>query len=244
MSPFVIGLTGSIGCGKSHIRETLVELGAEGVDADLVAHEVMARGRPAYGRILDSFGRDLLTDEGQIDRRQLGAQVFADPDALARLEHIVHPAVADAIAERVAASTAPAFVIEAIKLIESGISATHCDEIWVATCSEEEQLARLWRTRGMSAAEVRRRLRNQMPMAQMIAAADRVIPTDGSLAETELLVLRAWLALRLPLAGAAVVSAEPNRLLIRIDEDHATAEGFYRRLGFTPRRGRVFGLRM
>jgi len=244
MSPFVIGLTGSIGCGKSHIRETLEELGAEGVDADLVAHEVMAPGGAAYERVLDAFGRDLLTAEGLIDRRKLGGRVFSDPEALVRLEQIVHPAVADAIGERVAASTAPAVVIEAIKLIEAGISAILCDEVWVATCSEEEQLARLHATRGMSAEEVRRRRLNQMPEAQMIAAAHRVVPTDGSLVETEVLVLRAWLELGLPLPGASVVTAEPNRLLIRIDEGAAVAEGFYRRLGFRRRRGRVFGLRL
>jgi hypothetical protein len=114
----------------------------------------------------------------------------------------------------------------------------------VATCSEEEQLARLHATRGMSAEEVRRRRLNQMPEAQMIAAAHRVVPTDGSLVETEVLVLRAWLELGLPLPGASVVTAEPNRLLIRIDEGAAVAEGFYRRLGFRRRRGRVFGLRL
>ena len=231
MRPYVIGLTGSIGCGKSHIRETLEELGA-------LPEESLAD--------LPPFRAQVLSATVDTELPAVTPPVVPDATAVAGAEAETEAARLRAqVAEleaRLAALRQTQADVDAP--IEAGISATLCDEIWVATCSEEEQLARLHATRGMSAEEVRRRRLNQMPEAQMIAAAHRVVPTDGSLVETELLVLRAWLALGLPLPRASVVAAEPNRLLIRIDEDAAVAEGFYRRLGFRRRRDRVFGRRI
>jgi dephospho-CoA kinase len=199
MKPLVIGLTGPIGGGKSHVRSVLVSLGAEGIDADHVAHEVMAPDGPAYRDIVAEFGPDILGPDGLVDRGKLGARVFGDPTALARLEAIVHPAVGHAILARVEASTASMVVIEAIKLLEAGLAHTLCDRVWVALCTRRHQFARLQASRGMSADEVRRRLVNQMPPAQMAAQAHRVILTDGTTAETAQTVLAAWVELGLPL---------------------------------------------
>jgi dephospho-CoA kinase len=199
MKPFVIGLTGSIGCGKSHVLDTLVRLGAEGIDADRVAHEVMASGGPAYEPIIAVFGREILGPDDAIDRAKLGARVFRDSVALAQLEAIVHPAVYAATKRRVEDSAAPAVAIEAIKLLEAGLSVGLCDEVWVVMCSEAEQMARLARSRGMTPDEVRRRRANQMAPEQMAERADRVIHTDGTLKETEAEVLRLWVELGLPL---------------------------------------------
>lgn len=199
MKPLVIGLTGGIGAGKSHIRSVLISLGAEGIDADQVARKVMAPGCPAFDSVLAAFGSELLGPDGAIDRARLGQRVFADPDALARLEAIVHPIVGDVIAQQVAMTQAPVVVIEAIKLLESGISRQQCDQVWVAQCNPRLQLARLKKSRGMNAVEVRRRMANQMPPAQMMAQAQRVIRTDGTLAETAQTVLAAWVELGLPL---------------------------------------------
>ena len=135
---------------------------------------------------------------------KLGARVFADPAALARLEAIVHPAVGQAIRDRVAASTAPLVVIEAIKLLEAGLGRSLCDQVWVTLCTRRQQLARLQASRGMSADEVRRRLANQMPPAQMTAQAHRVIDTDGTTAETAQTVLAAWVELGLPLPAPVI----------------------------------------
>lgn len=203
MRPIVIGLTGGIGCGKSHVLETLVALGAEGIDADKIAHDVMAPGGPAYDPLIAAFGPQVVGPDGAIDRAKLGALVFRDPDALARLEGIVHPAVYEATKARVEKSGAPVVVIEAIKLLEAGLSVTLCDEVWVVTCSEAAQLDRLARTRGMSAEEVQRRRANQMPHDQMAGQADRVIDTNGTLAETEEKVRRLWLKLGLSLPSEA-----------------------------------------
>jgi dephospho-CoA kinase len=197
--PVVVGLTGAIGSGKSNVLETLVSLGAEGIDADRVAHEVMRPEGPAYAAVVATFGaQGVLAPDGQVDRKRLGKHVFADPTALAQLEAVLHPAVIEVVRARVAASNAPLVAIEAIKLLESGLGLAMCDEVWVTTCSRRQQLARLAAGRGMSREEIRRRLARQMPVAEMVARADRVIDTTGTIAETGLLVLRAWSALALP----------------------------------------------
>jgi dephospho-CoA kinase len=196
--PVVIGLTGGIGSGKSAALKVLVKLGAEGVDADRVAHEVMARGGPAYQPILSAFGREIMAANGQIDRPALARRVFADGEALRRLEAITHPAVAKVVRARVAASQAPVVVIEAIKLLEAGLSRALCDKVWVTVARPEQQMARLIAGRGMSPTEVERRVAAQMPAAEMIGQADRVLDTDGTLAETGLQVFKAWADLKLP----------------------------------------------
>jgi dephospho-CoA kinase len=205
--PIVIGLTGPIGSGKSHVRSVLVSLGAEGIDADRLAHEVMTPDGPAYAGIVAEFGALILGPEGAIDRGKLGARVFSDADALARLEAIVHPAVGRAIQARVEAATAPLVVIEAIKLLEAGLNRSLCDQVWVALCTRRRQFARLKASRGMDAEEVRRRLANQMTPARMTAQAHRVIRTDGSTAETAQMVLSAWIELGLPLPAPVIQRA-------------------------------------
>lgn len=197
-APFVIGLTGGIGTGKSAVFADLVSLGAEGIDADQVARQVTAPGAPAYAGVVAEFSPEILAADGQIDRGRLAQRVFTDGAALARLEAIVHPAVAAAIAGRVAASRAPAVVIEAIKLLEAGLSRTLCDEIWVTRCTLRQQIARLRANRGIAEDEVRRRLASQMPARRMIAQADRVIDTAGTRAETGAQVVAAWAAHGLP----------------------------------------------
>lgn len=195
----VIGLTGGIGCGKSAVMRVLVGLGAEGIDADRVAHEVMAPRAAAYAPVVAEFGQGILAPDGTIDRGALGQRVFDDPAALARLEGIVHPAVAGEVRRRVAGSHAPVVVIEAIKLLEAGLSRALCDEIWVVGCSPETQVARLAATRGMPATEVERRRSAQMPHEQMAAQAQRVINTDGTLAEMALQALVGWAESDIPL---------------------------------------------
>ena len=202
--PLVVGLTGTIGSGKSHVLNTLVSLGAEGIDADRVAHEVMAPGGPAHVGIVAEFGSDILGSDGAIDRARLGGRVFGNAAALARLEAITHPAVYQMTQARVTASTAPMVVIEAIKLLEAGFSRTLCNQVWVATCSRRQQLARLEHSRGMTPEEARRRIAHQMSPAQMAAHADRVIDTGGTMAETALAVLAAWVELGLPLPGPVI----------------------------------------
>jgi dephospho-CoA kinase len=202
--PFVVGLTGSIGCGKSTVLQTLMGLGALGIDADQVAHAVMLPAAPAYAGVVAEFGPAVLAPDGQIDRRRLGQRVFGDLSALARLESLVHPAVAESIQAHVDATDAPLVVIEAIKLLEAGLSRALCDEVWVVVCPPDKQEARLAAARGMTAAEVAGRRAVQMPQDQMVAQAHRVFDTSGTLAGTAVQALAAWVELDLPLPPVAV----------------------------------------
>jgi dephospho-CoA kinase len=191
-----IGITGPIGCGKSTVAGWLAELGAVVIDADVVAREVTAAGTPAAAAIGEAFGSRIVRADGAVDRAALGRIVFADPDALARLEAIVHPAVRPVILaqiEQAAAEGAPAVVVEAIKLVEGGLAAL-CDEVWLVTCDPSEQLARLL-ARGTRRADAHARIAAQAGLTERLAAAaTRVIDTSGAVAGTRERVEAAWLA--------------------------------------------------
>jgi dephospho-CoA kinase len=100
---YVIGLTGGIGSGKSTVAQVLEEQGARVLSADKIGHEVYNPGRPAWQEIVDVFGREVVADDGTIDRKKLGAIVFSDPKNLARLNSIVHPRMKGMMRERLAA---------------------------------------------------------------------------------------------------------------------------------------------
>ncbi len=192
--PYIIGLTGNIATGKSTVARMLRDLGATVIDADRVAHEVMRAGTPVHRAVVEAFGPQVLRPDGEIDRARLGAMVFSDPQALARLEAIVHPAVLEEVARRIAAAPTLVVVVEAIKLIESGM-AEGFDALWVTTCPFEEQVRRLMADRGLTRQEAELRVRAQPPQEAKIARADIVISTDGSLEETRAQVEAAWQAL-------------------------------------------------
>lgn len=189
--PLLIGLTGNIATGKSTVARMLADLGATVIDADRIAHEVMCAGSPTYTAVVAAFGPEVVTADGEIDRRRLGAVVFSDREALARLESIVHPAVIQEVARRIAASQTEVIVIEAIKLIEAGM-ADGCDSLWVTTCPLEEQVRRLMTDRGLSRQEALLRVKAQPPQEEKIARADAVIDTGGDLAQTRLQVEAEW----------------------------------------------------
>ncbi|MCD6286351.1 MAG: dephospho-CoA kinase [Anaerolineae bacterium] len=190
-APYRIGLTGNIATGKSTVGRMLASLGAELIDADRVAHAVIAPAGSAYAAVIEAFGPDIVDDAGAIDRRALGRIVFADPEALKRLEALVHPAVIAEVNRRIARSTATAVVVEAIKLLESGMAESY-DALWVTTCSEETQLARLMETRGLSREDALVRIRAQAPQAEKALRADVVVDTDVTLAATRAQVEAAW----------------------------------------------------
>ena len=188
---FVIGLTGNIATGKSVVRKMLEHLGAYGIDADSLANRVISKGSPAYQPVLETFGRWILGPDEQIDRVKLGRLVFSDPDALERLEAIVHPMVRQAIDILVRRAKQNIVVIEAIKLIESGL-AEKCDSIWVAYTPPELQLARLTQKRGMAEAQARQRMNAQAAQDKKVSAANVVIRNQGSFEDTWGQVMTAW----------------------------------------------------
>lgn len=195
MDRYLIGLTGNIATGKSAVARMLAELGARSIDADRVAHEVMRHGTPTWQAVVGAFDPTILAPDGEIDRKRLGKIVFTDPDALHRLEAIVHPAVGLAVSEAIAATTERVVVVEAIKLIEAGMHRAY-HALWVTTCPAEIQIARLVSQRGLSKGEARLRVEAQPPQAEKVALADVVIDTGGTLEDTRRQVLAAWEAIR------------------------------------------------
>ncbi len=194
--PTVIGLTGNIACGKSTVAKMLAELGAEIIDADTIAHQVMAPPGPVYEAIVREFGPGIVAPDGTIDRRALGRIVFNDPSALRRLDQLVHPTTSRVIRELIATSHARIVVVEAIKLIESGTYRI-CAAVWLVTCSREQQVERLMRTRGLTREDAERRIDAQSPIEEKIPYATTIIDNSGTLEETHRHVVQAWRAMGL-----------------------------------------------
>jgi dephospho-CoA kinase len=166
----VIGLTGTIGAGKSTVARWLAEFGALAIDADALVHRLYESDAALQAALRDRFGREVV-EGGVVNRPALSSAVFGRPAALAALERLVHPAVQRLRDELLAeAETAgrPACVVEAIKLVESGGSA-RCDELWIVVAAEDVQLARL-AGRGVAEAEARRRMAAQGSVGSWTAA--------------------------------------------------------------------------
>lgn len=180
---FVIGVTGNIACGKSTVMRCLGEHGVELIDADRVYHDLIAPGRPLRQALQDRFGAGILSVDGTIDRRALGAIVFSDREALADLDRITHPAVIEAIRHHIDRTTASILAVDAVKLIESGMTSL-CDAVWLVTCDREQQIARLMARNDLPRAEAERRLDAQPPAEPKRAMVDTVIDNGGSIAET------------------------------------------------------------
>jgi dephospho-CoA kinase len=189
-------LTGPIGCGKSTVAAWLGELGAVVIDADEVAREVVARGTPELDAVIREFGAEMLLPTGELDRSRLGRIVFADSDALRRLEAIIHPAVRPRILASMAeaeAAGAPAVVVEAIKLVEGGLAGL-CDEVWLVACDDADQRSRLG-GRGLAPEQAEQRIAAQGDIARRLGpAATRVIDTSGSIEGARARVRGAWTA--------------------------------------------------
>lgn len=188
---YVIGITGNIATGKSLVRKMLQHLGAYTVDADGLAHQVMAPNAPAYRPIIEWFGKWVVGQDGRIDRERLGSVAFSHPLALKRLEDITHPIIGQAIDTLIARAKHKIVVVEAIKLLEGDL-AGKVDAIWVVDSTPEKQLERLMQSRGMTQLEARKRITVQNPQSEKLDAAKVVIQNNGDPSETFEQVKSAW----------------------------------------------------
>lgn len=182
-----VGLTGGIACGKSHILRCFADLGAYPVDADAIAHELIAKDRPAYREIVERFGEGILDAAGNIDRKRLGALVFRDAEARDDLNRILHPKIIQEEARRLLLcdpEQTPMAVVDAALMIEVGTYRRY-DVIVVAYCPPQDQLERLMRRNHLSREEATARLESQMSIYRKLAYADYVIDTTGPYEETE-----------------------------------------------------------
>jgi dephospho-CoA kinase len=182
-----VGLTGGIASGKSTVGKLFRELGVTVVDADEVAREVVERGSEGLAEIVAAFGADVLTAEGTLDRKKLGALVFDQPDERKRLERITHPRIFTRSMQRMAAAASrnePLALYEAALLVENG-SYKMMQALVVVAANEATQVARVAARDGIDETGARARMAAQMPLEQKIAVADYVIWNDGDLAALE-----------------------------------------------------------
>lgn len=201
--PFVIGITGNIASGKSVVRNYLANTGAYTIDADLTAQDTYLPGLPAWQEILDEFGDDLKMSEGQINRSKLGRIVFSDPSRLARLEEIVHPRVSEAILKQIDNCERRVLVIEAIKLIESGITA-FCDQVWTVAADENLRFQRLIESRGHTDEIAWKKIKAQPPQEEKFPFSDSIIWTNNSFQDSYQQTMQALHDLELPLSHTIV----------------------------------------
>lgn len=183
----VIGLTGGIACGKSTISLTLKELGAVIVDGDVLSRELTAEGGAALPDIRAAFGDGVFHPDGTLNRRALGAVVFADDAARRKLDAIMQPLLLTMILraiEDARQSGAAACVLDMPLLYEKDLDRL-CDRVWCACIPRETQLQRLMERDGFTLEEAESRLRSQLPAKEKAARADVVIDTSGTIQYTK-----------------------------------------------------------
>ncbi|MGI8874073.1 MAG: dephospho-CoA kinase [Egibacteraceae bacterium] len=182
---YLAGLTGGIASGKSTVARRFAEVhGAQVIDADAIAREIVLPGRPAHERIVEHFGPEVLDADGRLDRPALGRVVFTDPDARALLDRLTHPVVAAEIADRLErlADFDGLVIVDVPLLVEAGVGREYCAIVVVAT-HVETQRRRLVEERGMAPDEADSRIAAQAPLADKLAVATHVIWNEGTLAE-------------------------------------------------------------
>jgi dephospho-CoA kinase len=193
-----VGLTGGIGSGKSTVSRLLAERGAVVIDSDALAREVVEPGTTGLAAVVEEFGDKVLTADGRLDRGRLGALVFADAGARARLNAIVHPLVRAASAERMAGVPEDAVVVHDIPLLVEAGLADDFDVVVVVAASPAVQLDRLVRLRGMDPAAAQARIDAQATPEERLAVADVVVTNDSTRAELARQVEVLWERLARP----------------------------------------------
>ncbi|MBI4308024.1 MAG: dephospho-CoA kinase [Chloroflexi bacterium] len=190
----VIGLTGGIGTGKSTVSQMLQELGAVVIDADRVGHEAYRPGTPAWRDIVAEWGKDVLLPSGEVDRKKLGSIVFNNPQALQRLNDIVHPrmrAMMDEMLGQYRKEGRGVAVLDAAILLEAKWSPL-VDQVWVTVAPEETVIRRIQGRNGLPAEQIRARVRSQLSTEERVARADVVIDTDCTIPEVREKVRKLW----------------------------------------------------
>ena len=191
---FVIGLTGGIGTGKTHVSRLLEDLGAVVVNADLLGHEVYAPQSEGWHAVVNAFGDRVVADNGEIDRRALGGIVFSDEEALQQLNAIMHPRIYDLAEQRLNALSqegATTAVLEAALLIEAKWTPL-VNEVWVTVSPELDVISRLQERNNLDENAARSRINSQMPQAERVNHANVIIENNGTLEDLSSEVQYLW----------------------------------------------------
>ena len=190
----VIGLTGGIASGKSVVSQMLAERGALVIDADKVGHEAYRRGSGCYDAVVEAFGKDVVGADGEIDRKALGAKVFAEPALRNRLEGIVWPWMRETMDSRLAkirAEGTSVVVLEAAVLIEADWTPI-TDQVWVVTVAPEIARQRVMERNGLTAEQADARINAQLTNAERTKHAQVIIDNSGTLDELKQRVNAEW----------------------------------------------------
>jgi dephospho-CoA kinase len=194
----VFGLTGGVASGKSTVGRRFRHLGLDVIDADQVARDVVAPGTPALAEIAARFGPEVLQPDGALDRKKLGAIVFADRDARRALERITHPRIAAATQQEIARLTAAGVdpvIYDAALIVENRLY-TWMQGLIVVTVPPETQVARLMIRDDIDEPAAQARIAAQLPLADKVAVATHVIDNGGTRAQTEAQVRALWARLQ------------------------------------------------
>jgi len=190
----VIGLTGGIGSGKSTVARFMAELGAVVIELDKVGHEAMKSSSKTWQRLVDEFGSDIITTDGEIDRARLGEIVFNDSNSLRQLNDIIHPEIDKIINARLDENRRKRIdyvVLEAAARLDTDRS-SQLDELWVTVAPNEVVMKRLSERSGFSEQESRARIESQISSEERVKRADVVIDTNCSLEDLKNRVGLAW----------------------------------------------------
>ena len=190
-----IGLTGGIASGKSTVARKLEQLGAVTIDADVLARDVVALGTEGLKAVVARFGNSVLAADGSLDRSVLARVIFADPQARADLNAIIHPLVRERAAELEAAAPAGAVVVHVIPLLVETGQQDRFDAVVVVDTTVEEQLRRLTRRDGLTQTEAEQRVAAQASREERLGAATHVIDSSGPVRETMRQVGELWRSL-------------------------------------------------
>jgi dephospho-CoA kinase len=193
----IIGLSGGIGSGKSTVASILKDLGATLIDSDKVGHEVLTPGSSGWWEVVNQFGREILTPEGTIDRKQLSEIVFQDPVALRALNRIVHPKIEEEVRSRLKIFQKQGVeiaVIEAALIGEAGWVPL-AEQIWVVKSSRDTTLKRL-KERGLPEVDALARMASQSPAEKHVKRGLVIVNNDGCLTDLKAAVKKLWLELQ------------------------------------------------
>ncbi len=193
----VIGLTGGIASGKTIVSNYLAELGAEIIDADIIARKIVTPGSPALKEIAAAFGTDVLNADGTLNRKKLGTKVFNDPQALKTLNKITHPKINALVQQRIKsykeskkAHNIPLILVAPL-LIEAGMQKL-VDKVWVVHIDKDTQIKRVMARDKLTPNQALKRINSQLSEQERLKYADAVIDNTGTLEDTKKQVLKLW----------------------------------------------------
>lgn len=195
----VIGLTGNIGCGKSVVARMFEELGARVIDADRIARLVVDSGEPAWKEIVKTFGKEILNQDGTINRGRLGEIVFNDKEKRETLNGITHPRIIERIKELIEEAgreNVEVVIVEAALIVEKGGMKPLINDLIVVTADEKAQIRRLMGRDRFSREAALSRIRSQIPLSEKVGLATYVIDNSGTLEETRRQVEEVWKRIR------------------------------------------------